>query len=245
MRHGFHEDRIRARRRTRIALAIGKWALVLAVFCAIGYYAYEAGTRLAQRDTTELRQQVTDLTTRLAGLQRDKDQVQRELAAATAQAEDLRKRYESDVPTGAISELLRVMRAKLAAGVKPERIAGVLNAAENTRSCDDKPTSKRFVVRIGSQRPPNDNASFADRLITVSAAGSAAIDAEGRPQAWFDVAKPLTVTFTRIGGESTAATGVLPLQHSVVLGDTEHRFVLTPADARGFLLVTSDSCKYP
>lgn len=245
MGHGFHEDRIRARRRTRIVLAIGKWALLLAVLCAIGYYAYEAGTRLAMRDTTELRQQVTDLTTRLAGVQRDKDQLQRDLAAATGQAEDLRKRYESDVPTGAISELLRVMRTKLAAGVKPERIAGVINAVENTRSCDDKPTSKRFVVRINAQRPTNDTASFADRLITVSAAGSAATDAEGRPQAWFDPAKPLTVNFTRIGGESSAASGVLPLQHSVVLGDTEHRFVVTPGDARGFLLVTSDSCKYP
>lgn len=245
MGHGFHEDRIRARRRTRVALAIGKWGLLVAVFCAIGYYAYEAGTRLAQRDTNELRLQVADLTTRLGGLQRDKDQLQRDLATATGQAEDLRKRYESDVPTGAISELLRAMRAKLSAGVTPERIAGVLNAVENTRSCDDKPISKRFIVRIGAQRPSNDTASFAERLITVSAAGSAASDPEGRPQAWFDPAKPLTVTFTRIGGDSTAASGVLPLQHSIVLGDTEHRFVITAADARGFLLVTSDSCKYP
>lgn len=245
MGHGFHEDRIRARRRTRIVLGIGKWALMLAVFSAIGYYAYETGMRLAMRDTTELRQQVTDLTGRLAGLEREKAELQRSLAAATSQAEDLRKRYESDVPTGAISELLRVLRAKLGAGVKPERIAGLLNAVENQRSCDDKPVSKRFLVRIGAQRPPNDTASFAERLITVSAAGSSATDAEGRPLAWYDPAKPLTVTFTRIGGESTAASGVLPLQHSVVLGDTEHRFVVTAGDARGFLLVTADSCKYP
>ena len=82
-------------------------------------------------------------------------------------------------------------------------------------------------------------------VVGAGPAGSAATDAENRPQAWFDPAKPLTVNFTRIGGESSAATGVLPLQHSVVLGDTEHRFVVTPAEARGFLLITSDSCKYP
>lgn len=245
MGHGFHEDRIRARRRTRITLAVGKWALMLAVFCAIGYYAYETGTRLAMRDTVELRRQVADLTGRLAALEQEKADLQRNLSATAGQAEELRKRYESDVPTGAISELLRAIRAKLAAGVKPERIAGVLGAVENQRSCDDRPVSKRFVVRIGAQRPPNDSASFADRLITVSAAGSAANDAEGRPVAWYDPGKPLTVTFTRIGGESTAASGVLPLQHSVVLGDTEHRFVATASDTRGFLLVTSDSCKYP
>ncbi|MBL8701668.1 MAG: hypothetical protein JNK67_25025 [Alphaproteobacteria bacterium] len=246
MRHGFHEARARTRRRGRILLGIAKWAVLLAIFGAIGYYAHETGTRIAQRDTIELRRQVAELTTATQTLQRDKDQLQRDLATTSARAEELRKRYESDVPTGAISEILRLAREKLSAGVTPERIAGVLAAVENARRCDDKPTSKRFLVKAGPRAPAvNDTVSFADRTITVSATGEITLDAEGRPQAWFDPGKPLTVVFTRIGGAETVAKGVLPINHSVVVNDLEHRFVVTQGDARGFVTVTSDSCKYP
>lgn len=246
MRHGFHETRARSRRRGRILLGIAKWALLLAIFGAIGYYAHETGTRIAQRDTIELRRQVDELTAATQTLQRDKEQLLRDLTAMTARAEELRKRYESDVPTGAMSDVMRLARAKLAAGVTPARIAGVLGAVENARSCDDKPVSKRFIVRAGARAPAvNDTVSFADRTITVSATGEQTIDGDGRPQAWFDPAKPLTVVFTRIGGAESVAKGVLPINHSVVMNDIEHRFVITPGDARGFVSVTSDSCKYP
>ena len=242
---GFHEDRIRGRRRTRVMLSIFKWGLLLSVLGAIGYYGYEAGMRLGERDAIILRQQLGEVTERLQGLERDKAQLQRDLATTTGQSEELRRRYESDVPTGAISEFLRLARAKLGAGVKPERIAAVLGAVENTRACDDKPVSKRFVVRVPGQRPANDSASFADRAITLSASGAASVDGEGRPLGWFDIAKPVTITFTRIGGAETTASGMLPVHHSVVLNDMEHRFIVTNGDARGFVSVSSDSCKYP
>lgn len=242
---GFHEARVRSRRRGRIFLSIAKWAVLLAIFGAIGYYAHETGTRIAQRDTIALRSQVGELTTANQGLQREKDQLQRDLAAMTARAEDLRKRYESDVPTGAMSEIVKLVHDRLAAGVTPARITGVLAAVENTRRCDDKPISKRFVVKAGRGAGVNDTASFADRTISVSASGEVTLDGEGRPQAWFDPAKPVTVVFTRIGGSETVAKGVLPLNHSIVMNDVEHRFVVTPGDARGFVTVTSDSCKYP
>lgn len=243
--HGFHEDRIRGRRRTRVMLSIFKWGLLLSVLGAIGYYGYEAGMRLGERDAIVLRQQLGEVTDRLQGLERDKAQLQRNLATATGQAEELRKRYETDVPTGAISEFLRLARAKLAGGVKPDRIAAVLSAVENTRACDDRPVSKRFVVRVPGQRPANDSASFAERAITLSAVGAASIDGEGRPLGWFDIAKPVTISFTRIGGTETTASGVLPVHHSVVLNDVEHRFIVTNGDSRGFVTVSSDSCKYP
>src|SRR5690606_30171719 len=137
--------------------------------------------------------------------------------------------------TGRIAEILQLTRGKIANGVAPERIAGVLAVVENERNCDNKPVSKRFLVRIGQQPTANDTVSFAQRLITVTAAGSPAVDAEGKPQGWFDPAKPVTVSFARMGGSQTAATGVLPLHHSVVVGDVEHRFVVTSGDARGFL----------
>jgi outer membrane murein-binding lipoprotein Lpp len=245
MGYGFHEERLRTRRRGRIALIGAKWAVMAGVLAITAYLAHVAGIHLAEARSGNLSDQVEDLTAQLATTRREKDQLARDLATATAQAEELRKRYESDVPTGAISDLLRAVRTRLAAGVKPERLASLIAVAENTRRCDEKPVSKRFLVRLGPQRTPSDTAAFAERQILVSALGAPGTDASGRAEGWFDTAKPVTVTFTRIGGSETTATGVLPLQHAVVIKDLEYRFVVTAGEGRSFATATADACAYP
>ena len=68
--------------------------------------------------------------------------------------------------------------------------------------------------------------------------------ADGRPQAWFDPKKPVRLTFTAVDQPSVEHAGVLPLSHSVVLGEREFRF-LVQAGRRGFVLVTAEDCAYP
>jgi outer membrane murein-binding lipoprotein Lpp len=245
MGHGFHEERLRARRRGRFVLGGMKWLALAGLVAATTYFAYGAGYRMAEADTGNLGEQVADLSARAAALDEERERLRRDLATATSQADELRRRYESDVPTGAISELLRVARTRLAAGVKPERLASVLSVAENARRCEEKPTTRRFAVRTGPQRMTADSVAFADRQVTLTATGVSSVDAAGRTEGLFDPAKPVTVTFTRIGGAETTATGVLPLHHSVVVRDVEYRFVIAPGDARGFVNVTADGCAYP
>jgi hypothetical protein len=245
MRHGFLEERTRARRRNRFIFGTIKWSFLLTVFVAIGFYAYEAGTMLAQQDAIELRERVAALTDEVATLQRDKSRLAGELAEVTRREADLKQRYAADVPTGTISDLVRLARDKLSEGVDPKRLASVINLVQNSRSCDGKPVTKRFLVRVGSQQIANDTVSFADRTITVSAEGQPATDGTGNQEGWYDPAKPLTLHITQIGGKTTTAEGTLPLHHSVVVNDMEHRFVVTAGDSRGFANVTSDSCRYP
>jgi hypothetical protein len=244
MAYGFHEERLRSRRRNRVALATVKWSLIGAALALAAYLAHLSGVHWAEAQSGNLRDQVEDLTARLDSVQRERDRLAGELATATAQAEELRRRYESDVPTGAMSDLLRALRTRLAAGVRPERLAGLIAVAENARKCDERPTSKRFLVRLGPQRVANDSAAFADRQIQVSAVGTPATDASGRTEVGFDQTTPVTVTVTRIGGGESVATGVLPLQHAVVIKDVEYRFVIS-ADSRSFATATADSCAYP
>ena len=117
MGYGFHEERLRSRRRGRFALIGAKWALMAGAVAITAYLAHVAGIQLAESQSGNLRDQVEDLSAQLETTRREKDQLARDLATATAQAEELRKRYESDVPTGAISDLLRAARTRLAAGV--------------------------------------------------------------------------------------------------------------------------------
>jgi len=245
MGYGFRESRQRARRRGLMLLAAAKWSLYAGIVLVAAYFAYVAGVRITEASTGNLGERVEELTAQLGAVQGERDRLKEALARASAQAEDLRKRYESDVPSGAISDLLGALRAKLSAGVAPARIAGVLAAVENTRACDDRPVTKRFTVRLGAGRGPTDSITFADRSIVVSATGTAATDANGRSSGWFDPAQPVTVTFTRLGGAESVVSGVLPLQHAIVIKDVEHRFMLAAGDVRGFIFATADSCTYP
>ncbi len=87
--------------------------------------------------------------------------------------------------------------------------------------------------------------TFADNAITVIGEGEPAVNAANQPEAWFDPAKPLTVHFSRLGGQTSKATAKLPLHHSVVLGKYEYRFTVTAGNTRGFVNVTADRCTFP
>ena len=74
--------------------------------------------------------------------------------------------------------------------------------------------------------------------------GQSATSASGQPEGWYDPAKPVVLKFSHLGGESSEVTGMLPLHHSMLVGDSEYRFTATAGD-RGFINVTADRCKFP
>ena len=80
--------------------------------------------------------------------------------------------------------------------------------------------------------------------IIVAAIGESKINLNGRPEAWFDPAKPITVYFTRPSGAATSTKGILPLHHAVVIGDREYRFNIVSGE-RSFARVTAHKCVYP
>ena len=84
----------------------------------------------------------------------------------------------------------------------------------------------------------------ATTLICALSLGLFAGAAANAEDATFDPAKPVTVFFTRLGGETTSTVGVLPLHHAVVVGDLEYRFSVV-AGSRSFAEVTGQSCVYP
>ena len=55
----------------------------------------------------------------------------------------------------------------------------------------------------------------------------------------------VALDFTQPGGQASQAQGTLPLYHSVVIDDRDHRFTVQVADTRGFVAVTEQVCAYP
>lgn len=239
---GLHENR--TRRRRRFWWGVTKWSLAVAMILAAGAYSYRIGSQLAARDVTKAEQRIAELSEEVAGLERQSAALATELAKSKEAISAWRTRYEQEVPTGFVRELMALVKQKLEAGADEERLAFLVAAAEKPRSCDEKPETKRFIVTTALQKGANDAVSFAERSITVTANGTAARDSSGNVEAWFDPNQPIAVAFTQLGGKTVKAEGTLPLHRSIVLGSNEYRFTFLPG-ARGFLSVTADRCDYP
>jgi len=239
---GLLESRIQARRRRRWGIV--KWSVVLGILVVAGVYSYETGSVLARYEVTRLNDEIARLEATGARLRNELAELNGALEASKLREEEWSRRYDTDVPKGRPKELFQLVEQQLGAGVDPDRLAFVVGKVQNERACDETPVTKRFYARTPIYEGANDSVRFADGTITVTARGESRTDANGNPQAWYDPAKPVTVTFTQLGGQSSRAEGMLPLHHSVVTDEQEYRFTVVAAE-NGFINVTGDRCRFP
>ena len=239
---GLHESRLRRRRRARWTIA--KWIMTLIGVVAAGVFAYETGSTLAQRDVEVLGEKIEDLTAKVREVEAESAQRHARLVAAENERQAAVARYEKDVPSGDLADLLGRVRDKLDDGVAPDRLAFLIDSARNARVCDETPETKRFIVQTPLTTGANDSVGFAKGAITVTAVGDTSTTADGKILARFDPAKPITLRLTEIGGQTSEHSGKLPLHASVVMGANEHRFTVV-AGPPGFVKVTGDRCDYP
>jgi len=239
---GLHESRTRRRRKARWTAL--KWVLALGLIVGSGIYAYDTGSEIAKAQITDLQREIDALTQRITTLESENARLRADQIVAQQRLEEAKTRYAQDVPTGRVATLLNNLREKLDAGVDQDRLAFLIASAANPRTCDEQPVTKRFLVRTPLYQGANDSVSFADGAIVVTAEGVAATDAQGRVEAWFDPAKPVTLHLTRIGGDTVDKTGMLPLHVSLVAGQSEYRFAAVEGP-QGFVQISGDRCDYP
>jgi hypothetical protein len=225
-------------------LILLRWLFVIAVALAAGYYAWDFGTELARKEVRVLQTQLAQANSDSAQLRTDITGLETALREERGLVAQWRDRYEAEVPTAEDAALLRAIQDRIGNGVSRERLTEVIGLAQERDICEPLPETRRFVVQNPVYSGANDTVSFADAAIIVTAIGESQINAGGRPEAWFDPAKPVTVYFTRPGGETTSTEGVLPLHHAVVVGDREFRFSII-AGNRSFAEIAGRTCVYP
>jgi hypothetical protein len=241
---GLSESRNRRRRQGRMILALLRWLFIAVVALAAGYYAYDFGTELAREEVRVIEGQLAQANTESAQLRTDITGLETALREERGLVAQWRDRYQAEVPSAEQAELLRAIQERLAQGVSRERLAQVIALAQDRESCEPFADTRRFIVQNPVYSGANDSVSYAENAIIVTATGESEVNAAGQPEAWFAPAKPVTVFFTRPGGETTSTVGVLPLHHAVVVGDREYRFSVV-AGSRSFAEVTGQSCVYP
>lgn len=118
----------------------------------------------------------------------------------------------------------------------------IIRAAQPPQNCSQA-VNKRFVLSTPSYKGPQSGVTFADGTVTVSGSGDSSISSKQEKEAWFDPGKPITVVFTVIGGKKETKTGLLPLHHTIILGNKEYRFTISEGP-RSFIVISSDYCDY-
>lgn len=231
----------RRRRRARFATAM----LVLGSLLGLGFLAYQSGAALVRLEVADLESEVRSLRANVASLNARLNELDAQRQAALAREAETEARYRREVPSGAARDLFLLVQDQLAKGVGKDRLAFVINGSGNTANCDNKPVTKRFLVRTPQVRGSNDWVGFDGAAVTVTAEGEPATNEAGAPLGWFDATKPVRVQFTQLGGARSEASGQLPVHHSLVRGNNELRFTVTLGEARGFVQVTADRCDYP
>ena len=236
------EERSERRRRRRRGLI--RWVFGLSLIGALAYYGYEAGNMLAESKLDGLNAEVARLEDTIVGLEHSLAKSQIALKAERRVAGEWERRFRENILEERMKDMLALVTAKLDAGIDEERLAFLINSASNPRACEGNAKTKRFLVQTPLFKGANDSVGFHDNTITVTALGESAVNEAGQREGWYDPAKPMTLRFTHIGGETGEKTGKLPLQHSLVVDDDEFRFSAV-SGAQGFVKVTGDRCEYP
>lgn len=242
MAFGLRETRFQRQRKRRSRVV---WTLILLTLLGgSAVTIYQAGGERARADGADLERRVTSLTDENAGLTQE---LQRQTVAAneaTARETEIRGRYDRDVASGVVKEMLELITERLNAKVPPQRLAELIRNAAPRPECEDKPTVKRFLPRLKTGNAEGNTLStFFDRAVTVIAEAEPTYSG-GAPQPWFNAAKPVKVKFNVVGGTVSEKTGELPLDHVFSYGTTEYRFSLV-ATGNGWIQATGDRCKAP
>jgi len=193
-------------------------------------------------------EQLIFLKETVQNLEKERDELQSQATDLTASAQTANMRYEqlqeevaSILPAGPMQDLVTVLREQLNKGTDPERLSFVIRSARPPTGCVD-PESKRFVVSTPANKGPQSVVQIVDS-VTITGVGISAQNKEGQPEAWFDQAKKVSITFQN-GEEKEVKQDTLPIRHSMIIGNREYRFTVE-AGARSFAKVVFDSCNYP
>lgn len=231
------------RYRRKIWSGFVKVAAAVGVVLTASLFSYQMGVEQLKGRDAALREEVSALSMRNAELELLAQQMKTAARTAESHAREMEARLAREVPTGERARILELAAKRLAAGVQADRLAFVIEHAENPRNCKG-PESKRFVVATPLLKSGVRGATFAGGTVSVTGEGVSARNAQRDPESWYDPGQPVTLRVTLMGGKSETVEGVLPLHHNMVSEGTEHRFVFA-AGARSYIDVTMDRCPFP
>lgn len=232
-----------SRSRRRIEQRNRRVFLVVAFIGGLCAASYWWGGERERTSQMAYKEQAMRLEKKHAEMEQEMTGLRSQVQSTNVRYQQMEEKYKTEVPQGVYKQLADLVKKQLDAGIKPERLSFVIEAARPPKNCT-APVSKRFVVKTPVYSGPRGAVSFGNGVVTVGGEGESSVNSGGQPEAWYDPGKQVKIVFTEIGGKKTVKEGLLPVQHSLVVGNKEYRFTVA-AGERSFISVTSDTCDYP
>jgi len=212
------------------------FAIICAVSYRLGYESVRSREEAYRKQVESTQKGQGDLESTITSLRSD-------LQSSQVRYQQLLDKYETDVPKGNHKYLSDMVKHQLDLGIQPERLVSLIRSTRPPQNCD-KPVVRRFVMSTPNYTGPKSAVSFMNGAIEVGGIGQSAVSSSGSLEAWYDPNKPVEITFKTTGGKIVKKDGLLPIYHSIIMGNKEVRFTLA-SGARSFLNVTTDYCDYP
>ena len=223
-------------RRRKIMMRVVMFMLVCGFF-------FWLGGEMVRSSEVAFKTQAEKLREERAGIDKKIIDLESQVQSTAIRYQQLEEKYKDEVPQGEFKTLTDLVKKRLDAGIRADRLAFIIDQASPPKNCTPA-VAKRFVVKTPVYSGPHGTVAFGNGAITVTGEGKSAIGTTGSPEAWYDPGKPVRIKFIELGGKETVKEGLLPVQHAMVVGNKEYRFTVA-AGERSFIAVTSDSCDYP
>lgn len=212
-----------------------KWLVWVIVFLTIGYTAHQTGTELARADVERLNSQLVVAVATGEELGQRNAQLQSALNATRLAQVALQRRYDNEVPRGAIAGLVSQIRTRVNGELTTERLAQVINQAEPAMLCDGPVVSRRLRVGIEQRGAGDDTTSFVEGMVRVRAVALGTAT---------DLGQTTVVIFMGLGveGGSLRITG-LPAQTILALGNNALPLSVSASGVPGFVTASLTTCR--
>jgi hypothetical protein len=227
------------RRPRRLPIVLLAVAMVALLWVATLGIAYRVGGSQGRVGIARLEAELATQGLLVRDLSRRAASAEQSLAATREELARL-QRPPADVRAAELAALGALIDRRLGEGVTIARLAEAVAALPPPRRCLQPAETRAFQARAAGTREAS-SARFAGGRIVVGGNGVAARGTAGRPEAWIDVRAPVELRI-EIGGVTSRASGVLPLDHVVIHDDTEYRFLARPERRRGFIEVVLTVC---
>src|SRR5690606_8202253 len=131
------------------------------------------------------RNELAEMRNNKAVLEKQIVELRAEALTAQTRLKELEQQYHADIGDEHLRSFNRLLRERLASGVKPERLQQVIAATNNVRNCSS-PETKRFIVATPLTKDnKNGEVSFGSGLVTISGVGESAVNPNGGKESWF------------------------------------------------------------
>lgn len=208
-------------------------------FIGLGFFI---GRQYAKSENHILNGQLNALTQERDSLRTEVTDLRAEVQTANARFQDMQNTYQQAVPAGPVEDLINLVHKQLDEGMDPARLEQLIKSGQQApRECTE-PLTQRFVISTPAYTGPAGEIKIDEGAIIVKGSGTSALNAEGKDEAWYNPAKPVSMEFVRSDGKIDKKEAMLPFSHAIMLGEYEYR-IKVEEGAKSFVKVISDRCE--